>query len=78
MTTPSVPRCGRLDAHEPHVWLGHPLAFRLNGSIVQPWHDCPGHVVTEGAQPCVACQRPVASCRCAELRAYERNREWDS
>lgn len=67
MSAPSE-HCGRLGNHDPHPWTGRvwPHTFYM----------CPGHVTTEGGQPCAECARPVAACRCEIERAEARDAEW--
>lgn len=75
MTTPSVPRCGRMDEHEPHEWSITP-AFRMNGYLPTRKYRCPGVVVHEGGARCADCGSVV--CRCEQELADERRAEWDS
>lgn len=65
MTTPSVPRCGRMDPHEPHDWKrpGRGMPYL-----------CPGTVVHEGGARCADCGSAV--CRCNEDLSHARNDEW--
>ena len=69
MTTPSVPRCGRMDPHEPHEWS-------VTFSFATYTYHCLGHVIHEGGARCQHCGAVV--CRCEEELAEERRAEWDS
>lgn len=66
MTTPSVPRCGRMDPHPEHVWVGPTVRA----------HHCPGVVIHEGGARCQHCGHVVCTCD-AEL-ARERRKDWES
>lgn len=46
MTTPSVPRCGRLDEHEAHpLYVGKRIVF--GQLVMEREYVCPGDVTTE-------------------------------
>ena len=53
-----TPHCGRLDAHEPHEWIGtHSWVYPIV-------YACPGVIVTEGAAMplCTDCgEQPAAA-----------------
>lgn len=77
MTTPSVPRCGRLDAHDHHVWTlpSLPYGWGVLGYMA-PERDyrCPGAPVIEGGARCADCGSVV--CRCDEDLSDARRDEW--
>lgn len=75
MTTPSVPRCGRMDPHEPHAYNIAPRV--IYGTLVAPQAlTCPGVVIHEGGAQCQHCGHVVCTCD-AEL-AEARRVEWES
>lgn len=67
MTAPSIPRCGRLDDHDPHTWTRQPRWWESPRT-----YPCPGVVVTE-MSACHHCRQSVAACRCEEEYVAEMN-----